>query len=446
MRRAIVIHRRDFAAIAVLIVVAFGVAAYILRHQPAFTFGQSFYTVRAQFADAAAVSPGQGQAVTIAGVQVGQIGGVALQGGRAVVTMNIDKRYAPIYQDATVLLRPRTPLKDMYLSLDPGDKSAGPVPDGGMLPVAATSPDVDFDQILSSLDADTRSYLLLLLSGGAQALRDPGATGSAPSPAAVTDLRGTLKRFEPLDRDTSAFATLLATRRQNIARAIHNLRLVATSLGSVDTALASLISSANTNFSAISSQDANLQSALTLLPGTLQQTSQTFVKVRAFASATGPTLQALLPFARNLAPALAATQPLFRDTTPVIADQLRPFAIKVQPLASALAPAATSLDRAVPALSRSFGVLNALLNTLGYQPRGSEQGYLFWAAWLAHIAASLTDMQDAHGPILRGIFMATCSQLDLLATLQQSTPSLAALIDLLNQPDQTQVCPADGAP
>ena len=37
----------------------------------------------------AAVTPGQGQAVTIAGVQVGQVGGVELQNGRAVVTMNI---------------------------------------------------------------------------------------------------------------------------------------------------------------------------------------------------------------------------------------------------------------------------------------------------------------------------------------------------------------------
>ena len=56
------------------------------------------------------MTPGQGQAVTIAGVQVGQVGGVRLENGRAVVTMNIYRRYAPIYEDATVLLRPRTPL------------------------------------------------------------------------------------------------------------------------------------------------------------------------------------------------------------------------------------------------------------------------------------------------------------------------------------------------
>ena len=79
MKRAISTHRFDFAAISALIVAAFGVTAYILKHQPSFVFGQSYYTVSAQFSEAAAVTSGQGQAVTIAGVQVGQIGGITLR-------------------------------------------------------------------------------------------------------------------------------------------------------------------------------------------------------------------------------------------------------------------------------------------------------------------------------------------------------------------------------
>jgi len=435
VKRAILIHRTDFAAVVALVVAAFAVAAYILRHQPAFTFGQSYYQVRAEFANAAAVTSGQGQAVTIAGVQVGQIGGVQLQGGRAVVTMNIDKKYAPIYRDATVLLRPRTPLKDMYLSLDPGTRSAGAIPNGGELGVASTTPDVDVDQILSSLDADSRTYLLLLLAGGAQAFHDPATTGAVPSPAAVADLRGTLKRFAPLERDALTFASLLATRRHDLSAAIHKLNLVATSLGSVDTQLASLIASANANFSAIASQDANLQTALALLPGTLQQTNTTLAKVQPFAHATKRTLQALEPFARALGPALQASRPLFRDTTPVIRDQLRPFSTAVKPLAERLEPAATQLSRALPPLTRSLGVLNALFNMLAYQPRGGEQGYLFWGAWLSHIAASLTDTQDAHGPIVRGIFMGTCAQLKFFETqIEPSNIPLGVVLNLLNPP------------
>jgi phospholipid/cholesterol/gamma-HCH transport system substrate-binding protein len=449
VKRAIRVHRRDFVAILGLVALAIGVSAYILLHQPAFNFDQSYYTVQAEFANAAAVMPGQGQAVTIAGVQVGQVGGVKLDGGRAVVTMNIYRKYAPIYRDATVLLRPRTPLKDMYLALDPGTAQAGALPNGGVLGLASTSPTIDLDQILASLDADTRSYLLLLLSGGAQAFRDPasasgvyetGTGSSAPSAAAVADLRGTFKRFEPLDRDTRAFATLLAARNRNLSEAIHNLQLVANALGGVNGQLASLISSANTNFSAISSQDANLEAGLALLPGTLTQTNTTLGKVQTFADRLGPTLTELQPFARALAPALGASRPLFHDTTPVIRDQLRPFSVAVQPLARALEPAAAELAKAAPPLTRSVGVLNAVLNTLAYQPAGSEQGYLFWGSWLAHIADSLTDVQDAQGPTVRGIFMATCPALDLLeTTIAQGSPSVGPLLDLLGAPNYSQI-------
>jgi phospholipid/cholesterol/gamma-HCH transport system substrate-binding protein len=439
MRRALRAHRRDFIAILVLVAGALAVAGYILYHQPSFTFGQSYYTVRAEFATAAAVTPGQGQAVTIAGVQVGLVGGVQLENGRAVVTMNIFKKYAPIYRNATVLLRPRTPLKDMYLALDPGTRLTGAVPDGGMLGAGSTTPDVDLDQILASLDADTRSYLLLLLSGGAGAFQNKASS--------VAALQGTFKRFEPLNRDTQTFATLLSARSNNLRLAIHNLQRVATALGGVDGQLASLIQSSNTNFAAISSQAANLEAGLSLLPGTLGQTNQTLGKVQKFAAQLGPTLTELQPFARALAPALKASRPLFHDTTPVIQNQLRPFSTAVQPLATALKPAAIQLSKAVPPLTSSVSVINKLFNTLAYQPSGSEQGYLFWGSWLAHIAASLTNLQDAQGPTVRGIFMATCPALQLLeTTIQAGSPSIAPLLDLLNAPDYTQIkssyCPA----
>jgi phospholipid/cholesterol/gamma-HCH transport system substrate-binding protein len=349
--------------------------------------------------------------------------------------MNIYKQYAPIYRNATVLLRPRTPLKDMYLSLDPGSRSAGMIPNGGTLSAANTQPDVDVSQILSSLDADTRNYLILLLASGAQAFHDHGTTAEAPSAAAVAALQGTLKRFAPLNRDTQTFAGLLATRQRNLRRAIHNLNLVAGSIGGVESRLASLISASDTNFAAIAANDAQLRSALSLFPGTLRQTTQTLGKVRSYAAASAVTLHALQPFAQNLGPALRAARPLFRDTTPVIANQLRPFSVAVQPLARTLAPAAAKLKLTIPSLTSSIGVLNTLFDTLAYQPGGGRQGYLFWGSWLAHIADSLTSSQDANSPVLQGIFMGTCAQLNFFeGTLQPDSQPLGVILDLLNPP------------
>jgi phospholipid/cholesterol/gamma-HCH transport system substrate-binding protein len=438
VRRAIRVHRVDFLAVTALVILAAITVGYILLHQPAFTFGQSYYTVRAQFQTGAALTPGQGQTVDIAGVEVGLVGGVELHQGRAVVTMNIFKRYAPIYRDASVLMRPRTPLKDMYLELDPGHPGAGAIPNGGVLDVAATQPDVDVDQILGSLDADTRTYLLLLLSGGATALHN-GADAAA--------LRATFKRFAPLNRDTYAFTHLLAQRDANLRRAIHTLQQVTGAVGGVEGRLTSLIEASNTNFSAIASQDAALQRGLTLLPGTLQQTSRTLAGTQRFAAASGPALHALAPFASEFGPALAASRPLFRDTRSAIENELRPFTRAVRPVAALLRPGAAKLAAATPGLVRSLNVLNTLFNELAYQPRKGPPGYLFWGSWLAHISASLTDTQDAHGPIVRGVFMASCSELDLFeVALTQSDPALGPLVDLLNAPNYSQIkskfCPA----
>lgn len=441
MRHAIATHRRDFIAVAVLVVLALATVAYILEHQPSFTFGRSYYQVRADFATAAAVTPGQGQSVTIAGVEVGLIGGVQLQRGRAVVTMDIFKKYAPIYRNATVLLRPRTPLKDMYLALDPGTPSAGRLPEGGTLGLANTQPDIDVDQILDSLDADTRTYLLLLLAGGAQAFNGKGATASSPSAATAAALAADFKRFAPVDRSALDFTKLLSKRSANLRRAIHNLDLVATSLGGVDTQLASLVKSSSTDFSAIASQDQALEQGISLLPGALRQTSSTLTKVKQFANTSGSALQKLVPFAHELGPALKALRPLAKQTTPVLKDQLEPFATDpgIRRLVRTLTPAAGALAKAAPELSRSFSVLNTLFNTLAYQQHG-KQSYLYWGSWLAHNLDSLTTLQDALGPIIQGQFMASCPSLNLLeVALQPGTPSLTPILDMLNAPDWSKI-------
>ena len=433
---------RDFGAVAVLVVLAIATIGYILEHQPAFTLGRSYYQVKAVFADAAAVTAGQGQSVTIAGVEVGLIGGVQLEHGQAVVSMDIFKKYAPVYRNATVLLRPRTPLKDMYLALDPGTASAGALPEGGTLGIASTQPDIDVDQILSSLDADTRTYLLLLLSGGAQAFNGKGATASSPSAATAAALAADFKRFAPLDRSALNFTKLLSQRSSNLRSAIHNLDLVASSLGGVDTQLASLVKASDTNFQAISSQDQQLSQGISLLPGALQQTSSTLNKVQQFAAVSGPALKQLEPFARDLGPALKALRPLAKQTTPVIEKQLEPFASNpgIRKLAQTLAPAAESLAKAAPALSGSFSVLNKLVNTLAYQKSGGEPSYLYWGAWLAHNLDSLTSLQDAEGPIIQGQFLASCPSLNLLeVALQPGTPSLTPILDMLNAPDWSKI-------
>ena len=437
MRRAIGDNVRALAAIAGVVVVALAIGGYILSNQrlnlPAWVplVGTDFYTVEAELETAQALAPGQGQSVTIAGVKVGEIGSVRLEDGRAVVELRIEREHAPVHRDATLLLRPRTALKDMYVSLDPGSDRAGEIADGGRIPVSNTLPDVNPDEILAALDRDTRDYLRILLHSGAEAL-------DGDSPAA---LRQTLKRFLPTTRDTRRITAGLIERRRNIANAVHSFQRLATALGDEDTRLAELIDSASANFGAIARQDASLREALTLLPGTLDETASTLASVDELAADLGPALERLRPGARALGPSLRQARPFLRATTPVIRDQLRPFARDVQPTVRDLRSAAQDLAVVTPRLTRTVRVVNALLNTIAFNPPGREEGFLFWGAWANHAGATLFGTQDAHGPIRRGLLITSCSSLGVLDQIAATTPSLAVLIQLLNAPRQSDVCP-----
>ena len=453
MIRQIKKHARVFVAIVFLFVLAVGIAGYILSNQrfylPAWVpvLGTDFYTVKAELPSGQAVVPGQGQTVNIAGVKIGEVGSVRLEDGIAVVDMQIKDEYRPIYRDATILLRPKTGLKDMYLALDPGTRRAGALPEGGRVRVANTLPDVNSDEFLAQLDSDTRAYLQILLNAGGTTFDDK-VTGADKryDQTAAQDLRETFKRFEPTARDGRRITRLLIKRRQNVRRVIHNVQELSTALAQRDDQLASLVDSANANFEAFASEEGALREALRLFPGTLDQTEQTLTKTSALAGELGPALERLRPFARQLAPALRKTQPFFRETTPIIRDQIRPFARDVQPVVRDLRSATQDLAVVTPRLARTFGVLNRFFNILAYDPPGSRKPFNFWAAWAAHSTATMFDLQEAHGPIRRGLVLVNCNGYDVLEQVILGNPQLGLLTALLNLPPEAQACPNNVPP
>src|SRR3954468_18553611 len=127
MTTAIRKHLRDFIAVAALIVIALGVTAYLVNKQRLRIpiLQEKPFELKADFATAQAVTPGQGQTVVVAGVKIGDISKVELKNGVAEVTMTIDRKFLPVYKNATALIRPRTGLQDVFVELDPGTRSAG---------------------------------------------------------------------------------------------------------------------------------------------------------------------------------------------------------------------------------------------------------------------------------------------------------------------------------
>ncbi len=404
MRRVIRKHLTDFLLIAGMFVVGLGVAGYILSNQrlrfP--LVEEKPFNLKVELPDAQAVQPGQGQSVRTAGVKIGQIGKVKLEDGKAVVTLELEKRYEGyIKQNATVLLRTKTGLKDMFVEVDPG--TGQPLPENGRIPVHNTAPDVDPDEVLAALDTDTRDYLKLLISGAGKGLKGRGS-----------DLRETFARLGPLNRDLNRVTSLVARRRKNLSNLVNKYGLLTKELATKDKEIVRLVSSSNAVFEALASQDLQISQAVRGLPPALRQTESTLAKVDTLGGKLGPALESLRPPIRRLATANREVLPLVREATPQIKNQIRPFARAARPFTRDLGTAGGGLAKASPDLTISFDKLNRLFNIGAFNPGGAErltgnpkadrdrqEGYLYWLGWLGQNTTSLFSTADAQGPVRR---------------------------------------------
>jgi phospholipid/cholesterol/gamma-HCH transport system substrate-binding protein len=404
MTTAIRKHLRDFLAVLALMLLAAGTAAYILANERLrFPLVQEkAFRLKVELPNAQAVTPGQGQTVRVAGVEVGQIGKVELEDGRAVVNLEIEPKYRHlIKRDATALLRAKTGVKDMFIEVDPGDGE--PLAENESITVDNTAPDINPDEVLAALDSDTRDYLKLLISGAGKGLKGRGS-----------DLQETFARFGPLHRDLARVSTAVARRRHNLRRLIHNYGVLVRELGAKDRLLTRLVRSSNETLGAFADENQSISTAVARLPGALRQTQRTLTKLNPFARELGPTLESLRPAVRQIDVANRASLPLFREGEPILRRQVRPFTRIATPYFRDLGRAAKGLARAGPDLGKTFLGLNRFFDIGAYNPGGTEgltgdlakdrarkEGYLFWLAWVAQNTTNLFSTQDANGPLRR---------------------------------------------
>lgn len=435
------------AAVALigLIVLGCAVGAYILSNQrlnpPAWVpvVGEETFEIKAQVESAQGILPGQGQAVNVSGVKVGDIKSVHLEDGRAIATLRIEERFSTVYPNASILLRPKTGLKDMVVELDPGSPSSGePLEEGATLANSQTNADVNFDEFLSSLDGDTQDYLQLLVGDAGRTFRKGGGR----------DLANTFRRFQPLSRDFAKANRYVAQRRQKLERVIHNFSAIMTELGAHDRELARFVGASAAVFRRFANQNENISETIELLPAALESGNTALAKVDKLGRSMRSTFTNLEPTARALGPSLEKLPPFFKATAPVIQKQLRPFTEEVRPIARELRAPARSLAKSTPNLVRFTEVFNALFNELAYDPPGKENGYLFYLPWANHNTNSTVGAQDGISTLRRGVIMTSCAQLEVLESLVAPAEStgrprnayLSTLIKLLNAPGFQDRC------
>jgi phospholipid/cholesterol/gamma-HCH transport system substrate-binding protein len=338
-------------AIGIVVVVVFSYLAYTKFANPF----ASKYTLNATFANANGLTPGS--FVRIAGVNVGTVSKVSPEPGckpdskdqsachAAEVSMTIGNQGLPIHRDATFAIRPRIFLEgNFFVDVSPGTPSAPVAGKGYTFPLQQGVEPVQFDQVLTGLQSNTRANLQTLLKQYGTAVKVGG-------PAFNKSVQYWLPAYEY----TSIVAhDALGLQPHDLSDWIAAQGPVAGAIDAHPQRLKSLITDFDTTANAFARVQGSLQDTVVQLPRALAAAIPAFNALNAafppldkLASAlipgvksTGPTIDASLPFisqlnalvqpselrglTADLKPTVPALAALTNDTIPLMKNEVRP--------------------------------------------------------------------------------------------------------------------------
>jgi phospholipid/cholesterol/gamma-HCH transport system substrate-binding protein len=398
VRRALREYGTFAALIGMFAVLAVVFGAYIVVKERLQLPFQNNYTIRAEFPNTIGLAPGSGEPVTVAGVQVGQIGAASLQNGRAVVSLTIDRSKLPhVYRDATATLYPNTPLEDMQIGIGPGHPATGTLRDGEMIPVQNTTVPLQSDDFFNSLDGDTREYLTSLIDGFAQGLNGRGL-----------DLRQFFKAIGPTSTQFRELSAAFAARQSAVRRLVHNLAVISVAVAHRDTQLGQLVEASNTALGAVASQDTALSQSIQLLPPTIRELNASLLDGATFARDATPAINALVPAFANFPKTLAQGGQLAQVAYPFLRNTLTPLVKTSVPVVQQLLVANANLIPSTPDFSHVTQVFQYFANELLYNDP-SNKSYAFWLGWFTHNLSSAVSTGDSYGSGLRAVIQVACS-------------------------------------
>ena len=243
--------------------------------------------------------------VRIAGVNVGKVTKVEpLEdgSGKARVTMEIDESGLPIKRDAELKIRSRLFLEGNYfVDVQPGRPDSPELDSGSTIGPNQTDAPVQYLQVLTALQSETRQDLQTLLREYSSALRGPGARG----------FNQAIEHWEEAWRDTSQVNdAYLGREEHDLTRVLEGQSKVYGALSSNEAALKNLVTGLNDTMSGFARQEDNLRAAIPELRDVVREARPALAslntalpEIRAFARDALPgarsskaTLDAQLPF------------------------------------------------------------------------------------------------------------------------------------------------------
>jgi virulence factor Mce-like protein len=270
--------------------------------------------------------------VRIAGVEVGKVKSIEPIGdNKAKVRMEIDEDGLPIKENAQIKVRQRIFLEGNYfVDLQPGSPDSPERESGSTIPPAQTAAPVQFGQLLTALQSDTREDLKTFLKEYAKGVEGKGSRG----------FNMAVKYWEDAYRNTAmSTRATLGQEPGDLGRVLKGQGEVFGALSRDEESLKLLVTSLNRLAGAFAREEANLQATIPALRDVLKvgrpalaSLNTAFPSLRAFAREALPaarsssaTLDVQIPFitqARRLV-SRAELRGLVADLRPTVPDLAR---------------------------------------------------------------------------------------------------------------------------
>src|SRR3954466_3867722 len=290
----------------------------------------SHYEVKAAFKSANNLR--KAAPVRIAGVEVGKVTKIerARKGDNgALVTMEIQDKGRPLHPDATFKIRPRIFLEgNFFVDITPGTSSKEVAKDH-VFPVNQSATPVQFDQVLTALQSDTREDLKTLLREYSAALKGRGAKG----------FNASIKYWKPAYRDSAIVSeALLGENEHDLSGASHPGGGAGGALARNRRRLKDLITNFRQTAGAFARENTSLESAIAELPRTLHAAQPALAALNASFPGLRGFARDLRPGVRSSGPTIDVSMPLLRQLRGLVSKQeLRGLTADLHPTIPSLA-------------------------------------------------------------------------------------------------------------
>lgn len=286
------------------------VAAVVVVAVLVLTGGGDKYVVYVKADDAGGILKNYN--VKVGEVAAGKVTKITLdKQDHAVLKMELDKGAYPIGEGASAAIRPVNLLGEKYVDLNPGDLSK-PLKSGVTIPPTRTTTPVEIDDVLNTLDTDTRGAMGILINEAGLAMAGRGADFNQTLSDLPPALEAAKRVVAQVDQENVKLKSLITQGDRVLAK-----------VGPKANDLGDLVKSAGDALQSAAQRRKQLGATVQDAPAALDQLRTTLVKLQAASAQLSPAADDLKATAPQLDETLQRLPAFTNDANATLAELKR---------------------------------------------------------------------------------------------------------------------------